>query len=205
MQGDYHDSRGDLWTPESDSPGSEAEGAWPRFRDPLCDQEQSYLVLLFTKYRGSLYRYLNRLVSSRDDVAEMVQETYCRIMRHPEAIKFEAVARAYLFQTATNIAREYYRQRKRRHASQHIDLDEIEMPADGLLPEQGALWEETLARLKAEVNAMPPEWRDVVLLHRFENKTYSEIANALGVSTRTIERRMSQAMEFLATRLRGVL
>jgi RNA polymerase sigma-70 factor (ECF subfamily) len=135
----------------------------------------------------------------------MVQETYCRIMRHPEAIKFEAVARAYLFQTATNVAREYYRRRKRRHAHQHVGLDEVEMESDGLLPEQDALWQETLARLKAEVNAMPPEWRDVVLLHRFQNRTYTEIAAALNVSTRTIERRMSEAMEFLAARLRGAL
>ena len=73
MRKDGHDCREDLHEPKSDSFGSEANGVGSLSRDPLGEQEQSYLILLFNKYRGSLHRYLSRLVSSRDDVAEMVQ------------------------------------------------------------------------------------------------------------------------------------
>jgi RNA polymerase sigma factor (sigma-70 family) len=173
--------------------------------DPLSDQERAYLTLLFNKYRGPLYRYLSGLVRSADDVAELVQETYFRIMRHTETVSLETVARSYLFQTATNVAREYYRRRARRHANQHVGLEEAELLAGECVPEQHAVWEETLVRLKAEMKDMPAELRQALILHRFQHQTYAEIANKLGVSTRTIERRMSQALDFLAARMRGVL
>ena len=173
--------------------------------DPLSDQEKAYLILLFNKYRGPLYRYLSGLVRCTDDVAELVQETYFRIMRHTDTVKFETVARAYLFQTATNVAREYYRRRARRHADRHVGLEEAAILSDESIPEQDALWKEALGRLRTEVKTLPEELREVLVRHRFGQQTYSQIAATLGVSTRTVERRMSQAIELLAARLRGVL
>lgn len=173
--------------------------------DPLSDQEKAYLTLLFNKYRGPLYRYLSGLVRSADDVPELVQETYFRIMRHAETLRLERTARSYLFQTATNVAREYYRRRARRHADRHVDIQEAELVADGALPEQALVWEEVVGRLKTELRDMPQHLKEVLILHRFHHQTYPEIARALGVSTRTIERRLSQAMEFLAARMRGFL
>jgi len=173
--------------------------------DPLTAEEQAYLTLLFNKYRGPLHRYLSGLVRSADDAAELVQETYFRIMRHTETVRFETVARSYLFQTATNVAREYYRRRARRHADQHVELDEASVLPDELMPEQRVVWEDALLHLKRELRDMPLELRAVLLLHRFEQQTYPEIAVTLGVSTRTIERRMSQAIEYLTRRMRGVL
>jgi RNA polymerase sigma-70 factor (ECF subfamily) len=180
-----------------------AEAAWSA--NPLSDQERAYLTLLFNKYRGPLYRYLRGLVRSGDDVAELVQETYFRIMRHSKALEFETVARAYLFRTATNVAREYYRRRRARRADQHVALEDPDTLIDTCAPQEHAIWEEALSVVRVALQDMPHELRDVFVLHRFQQQTYSEIANALGVSTRTIERRMSQAMDFLAVRTEGVL
>lgn len=193
--------------------GSEARSAGPRpvaatadcGGDPLSDQEQALLTLLFNKYRGALYRYLSGLVRPAEDVAELVQETYFRIMRHTETVRFEAVARSYLFRTATNVAREYYRRRARRHTAGHVGLEEAEFLAGETCPEQDALWEQAVTRLKAEIKEMPRDLQEVLIRHRFQHQTYPDIAKALGVSTRTVERRLSDAMDFLVHRLRGVL
>ena len=189
---------------EDDPPGSAT--APLSARDPLSAEEQAYLTLLFNKYRGPLHRYLSGLVPSPEDAAELVQETYFRIMRHADTVRFEAVARSYLFQTATNIAREYYRRRARRHTAQHEELDEADvLPPDELVPEQRLVWEDALVHLKRELRDMPLELRAVLLLHRFEQQTYPEIAASLGVSTRTVERRMWQAIDYLTRRMRGIL
>lgn len=182
-----------------------SEGAAESSADPLCDQEKALLTLLFNKYRGALYRYLSGLVRPTEDVAELVQETYFRIMRHTETIRFEAVARSYLFQTATNVAREYYRRRARRHMDQHVGLEAAESLPGEIGPEQNALWEQAITQLKAQIREMPRELQEILIRHRFQHETYPEIAKALGVSTRTVERRLSEAMDFLARRLRGVL
>jgi RNA polymerase sigma-70 factor (ECF subfamily) len=202
--------RDDTFTSSTESESSTAETRGDRLKvsgstEPLSDQEKAYLTLLFNKYRGPLYRYLSGLVRSADDVAELVQETYFRVMRHTDTVRFETVARAYLFQTATNLAHEYYRRRARRYTDQHVRLEEAESVPAEFLPEQHAVWEEAFIRLKIEMKEMPQELREVLILHRFHHRTYPEIANSLGVSTRTIERRLSQAIDFLAARMRGVL
>lgn len=172
----------------------------------LTDPERAYLTLLFNRYRGSLYRYLSGLVRSTEDAAELVQETYFRIMRHTETVKFETIARSYLFRTATNVAREYHRTRARRRSQHHVPFEEeTESLADETVSGQDAAWEEALDHLRTELREMPAELREVLLLHRFQHQTYAEIAKSLGMSTRTVERRMSQALDFLAARMRGVL
>lgn len=190
---------------DQDAPDSEVTPAPPADNDPLTDQQRAYLTLLFNKYRGALYRYLKGMVHSNEDVAELVQETYFRIMRHTETLRFDAIARSYLFNTATNVAREYYRRRSRRHANQHVDLGEAESLPDEIAPETHAVWEDALRRLKLEVKGLPLELREVLVLHRFQHRTHVEIAHLLGINVRTVERRMDRATLLLTSRMRGIL
>ena len=90
--------------------------------DPLPDTQRALLVLLFNKYRGALLRHLERLVHSREDAAELVQETYLRVLSRIQTSRFEAAARAYLFHTATNLARDHFRRQRFRA---HDRLDEL--------------------------------------------------------------------------------
>jgi RNA polymerase sigma-70 factor (ECF subfamily) len=172
--------------------------------DPVAGSQRAYLTLLFNKYRAPLHRYLAGLVGSNDDAAELVQESYFRLMRHLEVTQLEAIARSYLFQTATNLARDYHRRRAVRRPDLNVSIDEAaDTLADTATPEQTLLWEESIGEIRAALREMPQELRDVFLLSRFRRKTYPEIAHMLGISSRTVERRMSQAMTLLAARLRG--
>src|SRR5271170_4887874 len=87
---------------------------------------REYLAHLFVKHRASLHRYLARLVRF-EDAAELVQETYCRLLRHGNTVRLEAMARAFLFHTATNLARDHRRRRMARLADRHVQLDDHEM------------------------------------------------------------------------------
>jgi RNA polymerase sigma-70 factor (ECF subfamily) len=169
--------------------------------DPLTDAERALLTLLFKKYRASLYRHLIGLVSSRDDAAELVQECYARLLRHSDVARFDDVARGYLFRTATNLARDHFRRRRSHRTDLHVDIDGVPLPADEANPEHTVAWHEAIASIKEGVQNLPVVTRRVFLLSRFRNKTYPEIAAMLGISTRTVERKMSEAMEELASRI----
>jgi len=174
--------------------------------DPLSDNQRAYLTILFNKYRGPLYRYLTGLVSSHDDVGELVQESYLRLMRHTEAVRFEAVARSYLFQTATNLARDYFRRRASHRAERQVSIDEaMSLPSEEMSTERMAAWEQAVGTLRSAIQEMPTDLRDSFLLSRFEDQSPPEIAASLGVSRRTVERRLRQAMALLTERMRGVL
>jgi RNA polymerase sigma factor (sigma-70 family) len=181
-------------------------GAEPRPLPPaaaiaLGEPGRLYLATLFHKYRASLYRYLAGLVSSPDDAAELVQESYTRLLQHENVAQLEAVSRTYLFQIATNLARDHYRRSNTRRTSAHFDVDDVEIPDERAGPEHSMVWEQTIQSIKQGIKELPPMTRRIFLLSRFRDKTYPQIAELLGVSTRTVERKMCEAMQHLATRV----
>jgi len=160
-----------------------------------------FLSALFSKYRTSLFRYLRGLVPSADDAAELVQESYARLLRQNSVSQLEAVARSYLFQTATNLARDHFRRRVSRSADSHCDIDEFPVADETPNPEATLAWAQTVAAIKQGIKQLPPVTRRVFLLSRCRRKSYPEIARMLGISTRTVERKMSEAMAVLSKQI----
>lgn len=169
--------------------------------DPVIGTQRAYLTLLFNKYRGPLYRYITGMVSSKEDAADLLQESYYRLLRHSSVVRLEVVARAYLFRIATNLARDYFRRRTSHCVEQHVDIARTGIPSESLNPERELGWDQTLASVRTGIRELAPLTRRVFLLSRLKNKTYPEIAALLGISTRTVERRMSEAIEALASRI----
>jgi RNA polymerase sigma factor (sigma-70 family) len=170
--------------------------------DPIADSQRALLVLLFNRYRGALLRHVGRLVHSREDAAELVQETYLRVMRQIQSSQFESAARAYLFQTATNLAYDHFRRARHRDHDRIDDLTESQLPPGDAPPEQLLAADQTLARLRSAMQQLPLEVREVFLRARLQNHGHAQISQELGVSIRTVERRMAQAMELLTATLR---
>jgi len=164
-----------------------------------------YLSGLFRKYRSSLFRYLRGLVPTSDDAAELVQESYARLLRQGSVSRLEAVARTYLFQTATNLARDHFRRRISRSADHHCNIDDVAVADQARNPEEDLEWQQSLDLIRDGIQHLPPATRNVFLLSRFRNKSYPEIAALLGMSTRTVERKMHDAMAVLSERLKEEL
>ena len=170
---------------------------------PVEDAQRAYLGLLFEKYRGALLRHVSRFTSSREDAADLVNDTYLRVMHRISLSRLDAAARGYLFQTATNLARDH---RRRHRFRDHARLDEV--PAEGLAS-AGASPEESLAAdqvnviLKECLEEMPEEVRSVFILARSHGMPYPEIARHLAIGRRTVERRMAEAMSHLSARFGG--
>jgi RNA polymerase sigma-70 factor (ECF subfamily) len=170
--------------------------------DPATDGQRALLVLLFNKYRAALLRHVERMVRSREDAAELVQETYLRVMRQVQTSRFEAAARAYLFQTATNLARDHHRRQRFRAHDRLDELPEADLPVGSPPVDQSVAADQVFALLKVAIAALPPTTRDVFLRARVQNQGYAQIARELGMSLRTVERRMAEAMAALCDRLR---
>ncbi|MBK7249871.1 MAG: sigma-70 family RNA polymerase sigma factor [Gammaproteobacteria bacterium] len=169
--------------------------------DPVEQARQAFVTALFVRYRGTLLRYAERLVGSVEDAADLVQETYYRVMRRPMASQFEAAVRAYLFQTMRNLAKDSYRRNGRRFASSHVAVDD-ELPDAALTPEEFVASQQTATELLLAVRRLPSEQRVVLLLNREQDMTLEDIAEHLGISKRTAERRLRTAIESLVQAMR---
>jgi RNA polymerase sigma-70 factor (ECF subfamily) len=150
---------------------------------------------LYRRYAGWLKGKLRRRFGT-NSAEDLVQETYLRIATaRPREIEHP---RALLMRTAVNIGYNQAKHAARRSGVATVlarhDAAEIDV-AD--LPSQS----EALS-LKEIVLGLPPLYRDVFLLSRFEGLTYAEMAGRLGVSTITVERRMAKALALCAAQMR---
>lgn len=138
---------------------------------------------LYRRYSDWLGRRLRTSISS-DEAEDVVQETYLRItpylledIRHPKAL---------LLRVALNLVRDDRRRAALRHrallGAPPADEAYAEDPVDRIL-------------LKHILQTMPPLYRDVFVMSRFDGMTYSEIALAHGISLATVERRMVRAID----------
>ena len=158
---------------------------------------RDYVTQLFERHRVSLHRYLVRLVRI-EDAAELVQETFFRLLRHEGLVRLEAMARAFLFHTATNLARDQRRRRLTHHAEQHVDLGSQEIAEEHRGPDDQLAGEQTLALIEQAIADLPADTRTVFMLHRFRDLSYPQIAQTMKLSTRTVARKMAEALEQLA-------
>jgi len=162
---------------------------------------------LYEQYRQALLNYLISIMpGGRQDASEVLHETYIRLLRRENLDGLEENPKAYIFAVATNLVRDNMRSRRSRREEAHVSYNELEFESESqeMTPVRAANWEESMALLKQALMALKPQTRQVFLLGRFEEMTCPEIAVALKVSTRTVERHMSAACKALQNSLPGL-
>lgn len=153
----------------------------------LDREDTEGLDRLYRRYADWLSSRLSRRVGAVD-AADLVQETYLRIAPgDPKAIRHP---KAFLLRVAMNLLRDKARRDKRRLALH-----------EEVVHQNGKVHQPEIVLLKQVILSMPPLYRDVFVLSRFSGMTYPEIAQSLGVSVKTVEWRMSRALEYCASRL----
>ena len=163
--------------------------------------QQEFVDYLFRRYRQPLLGYLIRLRCTQEDADEILQEAYCRIMRAGHLDHIEARARSYLYRIATNLVRDKFRSESSRAKAGHVPLDDLQLSSEAPSPDHLAEWNDGLQKMKQCILTLPPRCRRIFLLHAVENLAIREIAAALGVSTKTVQRDLVLALEFCQSKL----
>jgi RNA polymerase sigma factor (sigma-70 family) len=154
--------------------------------------------LLLADYSG-LDRQLTRRLGSADFASDVLQETYLRLdgMNHIGPVRSP---KAYLFRIAVNIAND-----RRRAESRRLTVDEVDslldIPDDR--PDAARVIEDRseVNLLRRAIAELPERRRRVLLLSRIEGLPHREIARRFGVTVRTVETDLKQAVEHCAQRL----
>jgi RNA polymerase sigma factor (sigma-70 family) len=155
---------------------------------------------LYRKYSEALRRFLARRHIRRDEVADIVQETYCRVLKSGElqAIRHP---RAFLFQVASNVVLNAAKHRRSVGEVDPIDASSAEIVDESPSPYRHLKAEQDLGVVRAALAELAPRCREVFVLNRFENRSYTEIAEELDLSVSMIEKYVSQALAHLRKRL----
>lgn len=165
----------------------------------------SVVAAWFARYRRELGRFLRRHVHDEGEVEDCVQETFLRVWNQEARGLLNSETQGLLFTTALNVARDRHRRRSVRQADGHEPLDEDDAAGEQADTESRLHWQQALRRLEQSLAELRPSTRSVFLLHHLEHLSYAEIAQRLGVTTRTVEREMARALAHCGERLRPFL
>jgi RNA polymerase sigma-70 factor (ECF subfamily) len=158
---------------------------------PAVDRPPDRVAALFDAHYHRLYRLARRLTSTADDALDLVQETFLRVARAPEAVPVETrSAEAWLVRVMVNLRRDQWRK-----AAVRTRLNEGRPQMT--TPDHGS---EVIARttIWRALELLPPRRRAVIVMHELEGLAISTIALQLGISAITVRWHLSAGRRHLA-------
>jgi RNA polymerase sigma-70 factor (ECF subfamily) len=169
--------------------------------------DEASFALLLEKHRNPVVHFLYRMVQNQAIAEELAQEVFLRVYRSRESYEPTAKFTTWLYRITTHLALNYVRDK--RHDKLHDSIDN--QPEDAAprqladrVPnvEEGMLRESALAEIRAAIEALPEKQRSAVLMHKYQEMDYTQIAAALGCSESAVKSLLFRAYESLRNRLK---
>jgi RNA polymerase sigma-70 factor (ECF subfamily) len=160
---------------------------------------KSSLKSLYEAHANELDAFARQRVG-RDEARDVVHDAYLRLVAYADPAALDN-PRAYLYRIAGNVANDHVAKVLRRGEWTGPDAgaDLVECPRPG--PERQAELRDTLNRCLAALDELPEIYRHAFLLHRVDGIPQGELAAALGIPKRTVERYIAKAFAHCLKRL----
>lgn len=150
------------------------------------------LHVLYENHASELNAFARQRVG-HDDSRDVVHDAYLRLMNYADDAVIEN-PRAYLYRVTANVANDHGARTKARNdwTEPDVDPDSLYSVAPG--PEAAASTRNALQRCLAALEELPEIYRHVFLLHRVDGLSQGEVAAAIGIPKRTVERYIAKAL-----------
>lgn len=162
------------------------------------DGDKRAFDLLVRKYQYRIIQLVERLVGEADG-ADVAQETFVKAYRALKTFRGQSAFYTWLYRIAINTSKNYLVARKRRPASQDIDVADAETfgytraMSDGDTPEALVLSGEIEEKVTETIRRLPADLREAVTLCELEGLSYEEIALAMECPIGTVRSRIFRA------------
>jgi RNA polymerase sigma-70 factor (ECF subfamily) len=164
--------------------------------------------LLLQKYRTPLVNFLYRMVRDTATAEDLAQEVFLRVYRARKQYSPSAKFTTWLFRIATNLALNSMRDNRHRKMDVSIDatpVDEdvapMQLPAPEMRIDEHMIERDRADFIRSAISALPEKQRVAVLLHKYEEMDYGEIARILDCSESALKSLLFRAYETLRVQL----
>lgn len=158
---------------------------------------------LVRRYDTALRRFLSVRVHP-DDIGDLVNECYLRLLmlREPQRVQHP---RAFLLTTARNLVRDRWRRRGPEGATSESVVDPNCVAAPEAGPDHWAMQSQLLEMFQTAIAELPPAVATVFMRRRVAGESSQHIAEDLGVTVRTVQKYVAQALAHLNQRLADIV
>jgi RNA polymerase sigma-70 factor, ECF subfamily len=162
--------------------------------------------VLLEKHRASVIHFVYRLVQEQAIAEELAQEVFLRVYRSRSSYEPTAKFKTWLFRIATHLALNWLRDEKHERGQERLDDTSTDLPVRQVSDRRPSVEQELVYAVKLDevrraVAALPEKQRAAVLMHKYEEMEYSQIAKVLGCSESAVKSLLFRAYETLRARL----
>ncbi len=167
------------------------------------DDDASAFEKLLKRHQASITRLMIGWVANQQAAEDLAQEVFLRVYRARKSYQPTAKFTTWLYRIANNVASNAVRDKKRRreinlggratNMSTAIGMEQLVMAASESLPTRSLDKSERAEMVQQAVMALGDNQRIALMLSRFENMSYQEIADTMDLSVKAIKSLLSRA------------
>ncbi len=150
---------------------------------------------LFEAYSQKLYHFSFSYLKSESEAEDIVQDVFLKIWKNRESLKTDTSFRSYLFTIAFHAIQESFN-KKNRQQKFRIELFEYLASENSVLEDQ-LNFETLLYKLNRLIDELPLRRKEIFLKRKKEGKSIQCIAAEMGISEKTVENQITEAMHSL--------
>lgn len=172
--------------------------------------DQSAFDYLVQKYRRPMVSFMYRMARNSSVAEDLAQEVFLRVYRSRETYEPSAKFTTWLYRIATNLAVNHARDTRHERPEVQVSLDEpdeetgttIELPDGTPTAEQVIVRRERMLAIRKKVEALPEQQRLAVIMHKYQQMDYKQIAEVLKKSESATKSLLFRAYETLREQLK---
>lgn len=171
------------------------------------DGDSTSFALLLERHRGPVIHFLYRMVQNQPVAEELAQEVFLRVYRSRASYEPTAKFSTWLFRIATHLALNWIRDGRHEKMQQSLDDDGggegiAKQFSDGAPSvEQSLVQQARVAEIRAAIGTLPEKQKAAVLMHKYQEMEYSQIAVVLNTTESAVKSLLFRAYETLRSRL----
>jgi RNA polymerase sigma-70 factor (ECF subfamily) len=172
--------------------------------------DQSAFDYLVQKYRRPMLSFMYRMARNPAAAEDLVQEVFLRVYRSRESYEASAKFTTWLYRIATNLAVNHARDTRHERPEVQVSLDEpnedtgttLELPDGTRNAEQEMVRRERMMAIRSKVEALPEQQKLAVIMHKYQQMDYKQIAEVLKKSESATKSLLFRAYETLREQLK---
>ncbi len=166
---------------------------------------QSFALLL-AKHRSPVIHFLYRMIQNQAVAEELAQEVFLRVYKSRASYEPTAKFTTWLFRIASHVALNHIRDGKYERNQESLDQESDEgmsrqVASDALTVEQMMVREAKFGEIRRAIQLLPAKQRAAVLMHKYQEMEYAQIAAALECSESAVKSLLFRAYETLRAKL----
>ncbi|HEY5750873.1 MAG TPA: RNA polymerase sigma-70 factor [Chryseolinea sp.] len=159
--------------------------------------------MLFRTYYQPLCNYAYTFVQDRDEAEEIVQSTFLNVWEKRDNLSIHTGVKPYLYAMVRNASLNVLKHEKIKQQHVTMELAVAERSVESVT--RTVMASELETKIYKAMDKLPEQCRLVFKLSRFEELKYSEIAEQLNISIKTVENQMGKALKIMRDQLKDYL